>query len=248
MSHLFFLRGNGAWNAVSGTESGAEIVVEPDHIRAAAQGERGRICGIFFDRHSGQSAVDDLAEGIVVVRLAIFADSGKNFGREESGRADEADVGGVGYKPDVAQRCGAVDPQNVVGLEVAMKEPAAMQRFQIRNQFIRHSADGVGRETSLFAEAVRESVGNVFSLFGGEIVGGVHGIPEAVVAFFDMVDLKQVRARADGLVLDQTVEFAFAGASLRTDDFESDAAFREGVFREKNGTVCTLPALAEKRV
>ena len=31
-------------------------------------------------------------------------------------------------------------------------------------------------------------------------------------------------------------------------DFESDAAFREGVFREKNGTVCTLPALAEKRV
>ena len=228
--------------------AGAEIVVEPDHIRAAAESERGGVGGVFFDRHSGQRAVNDFAEGIVVVRLVVFADSGENFGREESGRAGKADIGCVGDEPDVAQNRGTVDPQDIVGLEVAVEESAAVQRFQICNQFIRHLADGVGRETPLFSEAVCKSVGDVFALFGGEIVGGVHGVPEAVIALFNMVDLEQICARTDGLILDQTVEFPFAGASLGIDDLESDAAFREGVFREENGTVCSLPAFAEKSV
>ncbi|MPN19908.1 hypothetical protein SDC9_167283 [bioreactor metagenome] len=151
-------------------------------------------------------------------------------------------------QPDIAQFRDVLHKNDIIGLDVPVNQPRAMQSFDAVEQLVeeRHE-NGCVQCTPLF-HPVFQCARDII-LFIAEIVGYFHGVIEETAAIFDMKNLNQVRMGLYlRLVVLQALEFPLPVGQYRLgNDFQRPVA-ADRIDDQPDLPVSAAPAEADRSV
>ena len=187
--------------------------------------------GIFPGSKSGQRTVDNFAQCVKVIAWLGNSTRFQQTRRDETGRADQRVFSCRSDQSGIGKSRSAIDPQNIIRLDVPVNQTVFVQFLQARQQTFQHGHDLFSIQPTIPVQLFCKSVRLIFPVSAIQIIGGIHGVADQLLRDLHVPDLQQVRVVAI-FVIPQPFQFPSGKLFLQDlqRNFVADSSFRKPYF------------------